>query len=94
MIEAVKNAFLFVVMVYPIIKAAIETAEASKANGTDKKTAVIDLVKVILEGVNRDFLGNAIPVSMVMGLAGYIIDGIVAMNNALGVFKHKETPGV
>lgn len=62
------------------IKKAIDVVEVP-GYGPEKKAAVLALVKTVVEGFG---LGE---VERILGIAGLIVDGLVAFYNVVGYFK-------
>lgn len=68
----------------PAVVAGVQAAEVSGASGESKLTAVID-------GIQKGSqVAEGIPVPSVAAIAG-LVNLVVSIFNALGVFKHKAT---
>lgn len=77
------------VKLFPFIQNAIISTEQlfGNGNGASKKQAVIGLVQSGV-GAFDLFEGATVPPELVGELASPLIDGVVALFNKLGLFKH------
>jgi hypothetical protein len=79
------------VKLFPFIQKAIVSTEQlfGAGNGTANKAAVVGLVQSGVSAFDL-FEGAAVPPELVGELASPLIDGVVALFNKLGLFKHAE----
>ena len=70
------------IMAYtPAVMAGVTAAEASSQSGSNKKQAVLSAIQAGTK------VGETIPVPQVAAISG-LIDLVVSIFNALGIFKH------
>jgi hypothetical protein len=67
----------------PAVIAGVQAAEQSTASGEDKKQAVIDAI------IAGSQVAEGIPIPQVAAIGG-LIDLVVSIFNALGLFRHKK----
>lgn len=86
-ISTVLSVFKIVAVLIPIVTALVERVEQSGASGQLKKQAVMDAVKVMLDALGQ--MGLSVPVTMILTVLDFGIDGIVAAFNLVGIFTKK-----
>lgn len=89
--------FGLVAALSPFIRVFVRDVETSGASSEQKRVAVLQLVGTVYEGARR--LGildgvkelRHVPWTQVEPLAGVVVDGVVAMYKAVGVFPRAST---
>lgn len=76
---------------FSAIKSLVEDFESSSnATGAQKKEAVLDLLKIMIQ-TGESFLAFDLPEDTIVSLASDMIDLYVKFKNAIGDFKHSTT---
>lgn len=89
MLTTILEALSIFQTVFTLLPQLIKEFEVPGAAGPDKKNAVLEVVKGVLEGLNT--MGLKVPTTVILTLASGAIDAIVAGFNLVGVFKKKPT---
>lgn len=78
--------------IFVLIKVIPELIELFETPGfgKEKKDAVLEVLELVLTEVKKA-AGLSFDLAWVMGLAGKLIDIIVAVYNAFGFFTHRST---
>ena len=83
----------YVPFLFALIKSTVELVEGTKAGlpGPEKKQAVLDAISVAWPSLALAF-GLTAPLSGILAVAGILIDLVVGVYNAVGVFTKKPSP--
>jgi hypothetical protein len=83
----------YVPFLFALIKSTVELVEGTKAGlpGPEKKQAVLDAIAVAWPSLALAF-GLTAPVSGILAVAGILIDLVVGVYNAVGVFTKSAPP--
>jgi hypothetical protein len=95
--RAYVEMFTLVASLTPFIRTFVRDVETSSASSEQKRVAVLQMVGTVYEGARR--LGildgvkelKSVPWSQVEPLAAVVVDGVVAMYKAVGVFPRTLT---
>ena len=85
-IELALQALKFLTALVPAILELVKDMEQPGVKGEVKKQAVMDILKGIIDSFEK--MGIRVPGTMILSLASYVVDGVVAAYNAIGVFNH------
>ena len=83
-----------VAALFPIIKILVEAMETPGASGSQKKQAVMDGITAALNGVVANGIPMPLPVSVITGIVGFVVDAVVTGYNLVGIFTKKSVPPV
>ena len=75
-----------------MVKDLVKEFETPGASGPDKKNAVLAVVKAGLDALGQ--MGVKAPATIVLTVADYVIDAVVAGFNLVGVFTKKAAGAV
>lgn len=84
-VVAALTIFQAILTLLPVL---IKEFETPGVPGAQKKQAVMDVIKSLVDGLGT--MGLKVPGTIILTLASIAIDGIVAGYNLVGVFKHGE----
>lgn len=73
----------------PSIKGLVQQIEATGLAGPEKKAAVLGLITGGIPVIETAF-GVQLPDDLILAWASPVIDALVAIENMVGNFKHKE----
>jgi hypothetical protein len=82
------KVILVIGIIVAVVKAISELVKVFEApgNGETKKKAVLDVLGVIYDEANK-IAAMPIPKERLLAIAGALIDIVVAVYNALGIFR-------